>query len=69
MYIFVMQCSNFSEQSSSKGSLHGNSSSTQTRGMRNTNSAAKSVTFAEVKEKNQTLPASTSEVLSSLFIV
>ncbi|XP_022985987.1 RNA polymerase II subunit 5-mediating protein homolog [Cucurbita maxima] len=61
-------CSNFSEQSSSKGSLHGNNSSTQTRGMRNTNSAAKSVTFAEVKEKNQTLPASTSEAFTGSIV-
>ncbi|KAG7010380.1 RNA polymerase II subunit 5-mediating protein-like protein, partial [Cucurbita argyrosperma subsp. argyrosperma] len=66
--LLFITCSNFSEQSSSKGSLHGNSSSTQTRGMRNTNSAAKSVTFAEVKEKNQTLPASTSEAFTGSIV-
>lgn len=50
-----------------EGTSRGNDSLTQTQRVRNPNSAAKSVTFAEVNEKNQTLPPSTSEVLLKLY--
>lgn len=55
---------NFSEDVTS-----GNSSLTQSQRVRNPNPAAKSVKFAEVKEKTQTLPPSTSQVLQNFFII
>lgn len=53
---------NFSEDVTS-----GNNSLTESQRVINPNPAAKSVTFAEVKEKNQTLPPSTNQVLQNFF--
>lgn len=62
-------CSGLSVQSSSKEDVSsGKNSLGQTQRVRNPNPAAKSVTFAEVKEKNQRLPPSTSEAFTGSII-
>ncbi|XP_022149690.1 RNA polymerase II subunit 5-mediating protein homolog isoform X2 [Momordica charantia] len=59
-------CTGLSVQSLARDTLHGNNSSTQR--VRNPSSAAKSVTFAEAREKNQTLPPSSSEAFTGSII-
>ncbi|XP_008448308.2 uncharacterized protein LOC103490540 isoform X2 [Cucumis melo] len=62
-------CSGLSVQSSPKEDVtSGNSSLTQSQRVRNPNPAAKSVKFAEVKEKTQTLPPSTSQAFTGSII-
>ncbi|XP_031742955.1 RNA polymerase II subunit 5-mediating protein homolog isoform X1 [Cucumis sativus] len=66
---FVTQCSGLSVQTSPKEDVtSGNNSLTESQRVINPNPAAKSVTFAEVKEKNQTLPPSTNQAFTGSII-